>query len=396
MISLIQELTGIDNMANIIMFVFYLPLLAWLIYVLLVINGKIKITNYLIFENIPNVFVTLGLLGTFLGIAYGLFHFDTDPASIKTSIRELLSGLRFAFFSSILGIILSLIFSRIVKIKIQQGFVEELPTPEYEVLISMNENIVSGNKFLQEILKQSKSNGIKQDALKNSFDDFAKLLPRSNAIAITKALQEVIEDFNETFKTFIGQLVEKNFEKLTESIDQLIKWQIEYRHDITRIKETYESIAHNHKLFAETTEDWVNNLDQISGKSSELKKLVEDFQAAFNDESRFKDLIVKIFDATRNLEQATESFKDYSEKISAAEEAFSEVSENVDKWLHKEEGVREMVHSLAHSLNELRQFEISQIEDLDQKFYNRLSTTFKGLDDLLKSQLLYIESKKKN
>ncbi len=387
---------SIVELQNIIIFIFYLPLLIWLIYSIRVVTGRTKLQNYLIFENIPNVFVTLGLLGTFLGIAYGLYHFDTTPDNIKTSIQELLSGLRFAFFSSIAGIILSLIFGRIIKTKIEQGFVQEMPTPEHQILLSIEEDHKGSNHLLNEILYELRINNKKQADLKDSFDQFALLLPSSNAAAITKALQEVIEDFNDTFKNFIGQLVDKNFEKLTESIDRLIEWQIDYREEIIEIKETYESIADNHKQFVEATEDWVSNLDRIAGKSSELKMLVEDFQAAFNDESRFKDLIVKIFSATDNLKLATESFKNYSEKINDAELAFTEVSENVESWLNKEEGVREMVHSLAHSLNELRKFDISQIENLDQKFNNRLANTFKGLDDLLKTQLVYIESKKKN
>ena len=66
--------------------------------------------NYYIFDNIPNVFITLGLLGTFLGIIYGLLDFDTDPNTIRNSITSLLEGLKTAFITSIAGIILSLIF----------------------------------------------------------------------------------------------------------------------------------------------------------------------------------------------------------------------------------------------------------------------------------------------
>jgi biopolymer transport protein ExbB/TolQ len=67
-----------------------------------------KINPY-IFESIPQVFPTIGILGTFIGIAVGLWSFDVN--NIETSIPALLQGLKTAFIASIFGIILSIIFS---------------------------------------------------------------------------------------------------------------------------------------------------------------------------------------------------------------------------------------------------------------------------------------------
>ena len=67
-----------------------------------------------------------------------------------------------------------------------------------------------------------------------------------SAGAIQDALMGVIEDFNETFKKFIGQLVEKNFDKLTESINQLVTWQKNYKTDITvQTKRTDTFVLHS-------------------------------------------------------------------------------------------------------------------------------------------------------
>ena len=76
-----------------------------------------KINPY-IFDSIPQVFPTIGILGTFLGIAYGLFYFDVD--NMTESIPELLNGLKTAFIASIFGIIGLLIFSKLTAI-VQRG-----------------------------------------------------------------------------------------------------------------------------------------------------------------------------------------------------------------------------------------------------------------------------------
>ena len=61
-------------------------------------------------EMIPSAISTLGVLGTFLGITLGLLCFDTS--NLQQSIPELLSGLKTAFFTSLAGMVGSLILSR--------------------------------------------------------------------------------------------------------------------------------------------------------------------------------------------------------------------------------------------------------------------------------------------
>ena len=72
-----------------------------------------------IIEMIPSAVSTLGVLGTFLGITLGLLCFDTKD--IPTSIPQLLDGLKTAFFTSLAGMIGSLVLSR----KINKLFDEE-------------------------------------------------------------------------------------------------------------------------------------------------------------------------------------------------------------------------------------------------------------------------------
>lgn len=57
-----------------------------------------------IFEMIPPFFTTIGIFGTFLGIATGLYLFDVQD--IENSIPVLLGGLKTAFIASIFGIFL--------------------------------------------------------------------------------------------------------------------------------------------------------------------------------------------------------------------------------------------------------------------------------------------------
>ena len=57
-------------------------------------------------NTIASIVTVIGVLGTFVGIAIGLYYFDTS--NIEESVPKLLDGLKVAFATSILGIFLSI------------------------------------------------------------------------------------------------------------------------------------------------------------------------------------------------------------------------------------------------------------------------------------------------
>ena len=65
--------------------------------------------NLYIYDSIPNVFTTIGVLGTFIGIFLGLKEFDVT--NITDSIPNLLEGLKYAFQTSIFGIVPSVTYN---------------------------------------------------------------------------------------------------------------------------------------------------------------------------------------------------------------------------------------------------------------------------------------------
>ena len=75
-------------------------------------NGR-KSVNNLLYDSIPGVFTSLGVLGTFSGILFGLLGFDASDLDIYIPI--LLGGMKTAFITSVVGLLCSLVFSRISK-----------------------------------------------------------------------------------------------------------------------------------------------------------------------------------------------------------------------------------------------------------------------------------------
>ena len=124
--------------------------------------------NQHLFDFIPHLFPTLGIMFTFLGIAIGLWNFDSN--NIEKSIPELMNGLKTAFLVSIFGVALLVIFSfwtNIKKKSLEEGVLSEETlsinklietiTELRNDLISVDENgnqIKVGN-VLRDIYKES-------------------------------------------------------------------------------------------------------------------------------------------------------------------------------------------------------------------------------------------------
>ena len=81
-----------------------------------------KIMHRNILNQIPGVMTGLGILGTFIGLSLGLQSFNTGTtAEITSSISPLMDGIKVAFHTSIYGMIFSLIFNFIYKLKIEEA-----------------------------------------------------------------------------------------------------------------------------------------------------------------------------------------------------------------------------------------------------------------------------------
>ncbi len=142
--------------------VVYWLLLAWALFstyymiVILVSKNTDKVVPY-IYDSIPTVFTTLGVLGTFLGIYIGLQEFDEND--IASSVPKLLLGLKTAFATSILGIALSLVFGKLSQWILR--FVETSqplpPTDELSALQAITVVLQSNNDQNARILETLKT-----------------------------------------------------------------------------------------------------------------------------------------------------------------------------------------------------------------------------------------------
>jgi hypothetical protein len=178
----------------------------------------------------PSVLTSVGIFFTFLGIFIALSNFDVK--NINSAVPLLLGGLKLAFFSSVVGVGLSVVFRAI-----QAGLASEVAPTEVtaghllEELKNLNGNTISVKEALTG--EGDASVATQLSKLRNDFRDFADKMREESTSAIIEALEQVVRDFNKNLTEQFGD----NFKRLNEAVEKLLEWQQEYKSQVEVLTE---------------------------------------------------------------------------------------------------------------------------------------------------------------
>ena len=231
---------------NIVEIIIAVGLISYLIYGINVLNISKKDyskVNQNDLDLIPSMFTTIGILGTFGGIAYGLWFFN--PEDIENSIPTLLKGLKTAFFASIFGIALSIIFSKrisFIKNKNEKGVLSD-ETNALNKLIELidelrsdfsstddNGNTIKAGNIFRDIYKESSK---QSNALQTFSSDLALTIsagfeqilnnPTEGVVAELKLVKAEIESLGNKLKDPATDMTQSIVKELQESMGKMIE-----------------------------------------------------------------------------------------------------------------------------------------------------------------------------
>ncbi len=454
----------------------------------------------------PSILSTLGVLGTFIGIAVGLKEFNTGH--IDTSITTLLDGLKTAFWTSIVGMICSMIVSSIIR-KTDDKINENTPTSDDAAttricnavealervvrdqnraqtafygsmsslidslgkelnnactsLSTITNNSISHVSMLETQTKQidkqvkildtqqqllgdiskltdknidsvreqtelvSQQIGINQEnldetkkfsqvlrgevaemtdhmdktniLLENKFNEFAELLKKSNTEALVEVMKNVTNEFQKQMNELINKLIQENFEELNNSVRQMNTWQKEHKEMVAELTDKYRKMNESFGTTSGVLQNVTTNTNKLSGDSGALAKLVHELQSVMIEDTKFKEL-------TTNLSHAAET-------TSSSMEKFDESQKSLNDWVRKQKNFVDGVVMLTEKLDDLKKIKSygeefwsgtrksmeenvgiikqgtnnlnSQILEINQEFYDRLSTTLSALDNCIQA-----------
>ena len=215
-------------------------------------------------STLPNLIAALGIIGTFVGILLGLLDFDAN--SIDTSIPNLLEGMKTAFITSIVGLVLSNILKSLQSWMIKREKTEQIQedislTDIANIMLDIKESIVTSNDKVIDTVREMKNSNIQisknNEAITVNIMENIKKIFIENTNDIIDSITEINDINREEFeekKTAMYSLIDS----ISNSIEVSIS---------TNIKDLKESIH----ISGKSTEKALNvGFEGIDGKFNNL------------------------------------------------------------------------------------------------------------------------------
>jgi Tfp pilus assembly protein PilE len=348
-------------------------------------------------KDLKSQIVSLGVLGTFIGIFIGLQDFN--PEDIKNSINHILLGLKTAFFTSIVGMGTALILSIIQKLfskKLDSSnqnsllleISKKLDTLERLDNSKNTDKIIDELKQLKNIqtntldetskiyssineLKENSNNenqklikilNVNFDKMNNSLEVAIDKLSKGATEEIIKALEHVIKEFNNELQSSFGD----NFTKLNDAIINLLAWQNNYKTHI-------EHIEQHLNISTSSIEKSKESLEIISSKNEavlliykQLKNIIHIYHHQIKELNQHLETYAHLSDnaenmfstITKNISKTTEEFEKLTNAISSSNQ------EQKKSFLAKNEEIMESYSILTQYIKEENNNQAKSHKDL--------------------------------
>jgi methyl-accepting chemotaxis protein len=322
-------------------------LLIFGIWAALYIKNRTKENNNThLFDFIPHLFPTLGILFTFIGIAVGLFHFDASTSeSIERSIPELMNGLKTAFLVSIFGVALLVLFSFWTNIKRKR--LEEGVLSEETIAIQK----------LTEVLTELKK-------------DFYSTDENGNAIKPGNVLRDIYDETKkqsnslQTFSTDLALTISAGFEQILNNPTEGVVAELKL------VKVEIENLGNKLKDPAtDMTQNIVKELQESMGK------MIEEFKTSMSGDTKNEMERLAVL-----LGQAGGSLTDFPYKLQLMTDNLNE------NFLGLQEVVQQISkQTLSQSEESTNQMK-KQVEDMSQILREQVGGLQNGQQNLLTEQ----------
>lgn len=250
-------------------------------------------TNLRLINSIPATLVGLGILGTFIGLTYGISNFQTSSTEqIKNSIETLLSGMGTAFISSIYGMLLSIVFTFFEKVQIH----------------SLHNSLHKFCYYLDRKFRISKD-----DERQIQFDRQEVLLKdyfiykdeNGNDVKPGNVFRDIYNESSKqsealhSFSTDLANVIEAGFEKILNDPDKGVVYElIELKAEIKNLGSKLQDPA------SEMTQNVVKELE------TSMAKMVEEFKISMSGSTK-----TELENLTNLLGQAGNSLIDFPQKL---------------------------------------------------------------------------------
>ena len=364
---------------------------------------------------IASIVTVIGVLGTFAGITWGLFYFDTS--NIEASVPKLLEGLKVAFLTSIAGILGSIYlkWSTLheqakqpdsdqhttgatvddLKYLLEQILaVEKTEGKETRESLQSIEKSLTGDgdsTVLTQLQKLRTTFSDKQDDLVSAFNQFAEQMAENNSKALIEALEEVMRDFNAKINEQFGD----NFKQLNEAVGRINEWQEQYRQQMDKLAEEFRIAAESVERSRESLQVIADRSSVIVSSAETLEPILQGIQHQINQLNASLEAFSKLAD------NAKEAFPIIETRLDELTNGFSQVVQSTIDNSHasmerQREALAEQAQQIERTVentgNYIQQQTIAVFERTSEQVKQVIDGAFQGLRSALENQYQQLDS----
>jgi ABC-type transporter Mla subunit MlaD len=338
------------------------------------------------------ILTTMGILGCFVGIALGLWDFDTR--NVQESVPELLDGIKTAFFSSVFGVsgALYLRFLQGRKKPAAPSSVEDIKVASLDdvvtAVVALRDGLVGDEQgtLLTQIKLQRQESKDKLDELVREFQNFAKHMAENNQKALIEALKTVIADFNAKLTEQFGE----NFKQLNSAVEKLVVWQQQYKEELDQLKSYQEKSASDFRSAADTLATVVSKAEKFAEIAEALQKQLRLAEAQVDTLHEQEKALAALLTSMENVPyEIAESLRtllsDLNTGVGDVQEEIKSLVAGLrtDIQSHNTELKTLLVETLAKSNKEMGEANKKQLETITESVITLDESLQKTLNDSL-------------
>ena len=284
-----------------------------------------------------NIASTIGVLGTFVGISIGLWKFN--PNDITSSVPLLLSGMKIAFATSIIGMAAS-IFMKYIALKNEDEENIDDIMELFNTMIAESRNV---NNTLIENQKQTENVLNKVSEIWDSHQENLTVELKSEILNLNNNTISKQEELIGEFKK-LGEC----FTLLNSGVNNLLTWQENY-------KETIENTTKELEIVIQTIHNADESIESISKNSSLIKENNENLSEVLKEINKTQNVII---DSNKSIIEISNTAK---ESIPQINEHFT----NIDN--RTKESTAYLQTLISENLNNIKSYLEKITEDVLSK-----------------------------
>ena len=338
-------------------------------------------------EIAPNILTSIGIFGTFLGVALGLWHFDT--ADIQGSVPKLMDGLKTAFWSSIVGLLGAL------TLKIRGAVAQAGRREVTQTRIATIDDLDASLKYLADQMNPDNERGLQQllhkqhvqsldrmNQVITTLESYQERQAEANAKALVNAIEMVMREFN----TKINEQYGDNFKRLNDSVIAMLEWQKSYKDQLNTLITEQERTSGAMKEASTAFEYMVRHANAFNGISESLQDLLNGLEA---QRSNLQSQLGSLADLVNH---AADGLPKLEDRIVALTKGMADAVQMQQRWAVEQLGKMQqkiegqLQQTLTDSSQRLQDQQSNSLQQL-QRLGERVERQVSVLDESMETEL---------